>query len=349
MSGPRVLLVTTGAANDGRGHVARELALATALVGAGARVSMRMLRGSLTDAQASLAGALGVLVAEERTAAETESGWSGNDAVVVDLPDPNEVADRLADERLVVFDDREHFRGRAAIVVQPSLAAWSGPARADRVLAGYTWAPLRPGLRRAAGPRGLNTRDGLVVCFGGSDPADVASRLVPLVADAIRPSVAPSDEARRAGDLDLRATSVIVGSGYAGALRPGPSWSVLRDPVDIDRRLAGSTVALIGAGTMKLELALLGVPTVSVAVADDQLAVGPPFAATGATRFLGDGRSIDPSLVAREVAGLLDDEPARQRMTAAGRATIDGRGAERLAAVILELAEGRTGDAGTRA
>ena len=35
---------------------------------------------------------------------------------------------------------------------------------------------------------------------------------------------------------------------------------------------------------------------------------------------------------------LLSDEPMRATMARAGRATVDGRGAERLAAAVLDLA-----------
>jgi UDP-N-acetylglucosamine:LPS N-acetylglucosamine transferase len=89
---------------------------------------------------------------------------------------------------------------------------------------------------------------------------------------------------------------------------------------------------------MKLEAAALGLPAIIVAAADDQLASGPAFAATGACRYLGDGRSVDPAIVAATLAELLVDAEARDRMTAAGRATVDGHGADRLAAEVLGIA-----------
>ena len=100
-------------------------------------------------------------------------------------------------------------------------------------------------------------------------------------------------------------------------------------------------VALVvgGAGTMKFELALLGRPMVLLAVVDDQLPVGPPFAATGAAHYLGDGRTIDPAEVVTAVASLMADAPARAAMAERARALVDGRGADRIAAAVLRLGE----------
>lgn len=315
-------LVTSGADDEGRGHVARTLSLAEAFVAAGTIPTVEMLRGAPTAGQAAELARLGAATVDSGTGAGADAG-----AVVVDLPDPNAVADRWPPDRLVVFDDRQLLRGRAGLIVQPSLPAWGGGASAGRVLAGYRYAPIRAALRRlAADPPPPADPAEVVVCFGGSDPADVAARLVPAVA---------------AGAGWAARTVPIVGPAYRGTLEPAPSWDVVRDPADLDERLARATVALIGGGTMKVELALLGIPAVIVAVADDQLPVAPPFAATGAARFAGDGRTADPSAVARAVSDLLADGAERVAMSRAARSLIDGLGAQRVAAAVLALAAGR--------
>lgn len=332
MTAVRVHLITAAAHADGQGHLSREATLAAALARFGVEVTVRMLRGAPTDGQRAKLAAIGARL-------ELGAGAPLLGAVaVVDLPDPNEVAADLDPERLVVFDDRETYRGRAAVVVQPSLPRWSGPADAARVLEGYRWVPIRAGL--VAGARAASAAviapAPVVVCFGGSDPDDVASRLVPAVADAVRTVLAAPTGAGRVPP----ATTAVVGPGYRGRLAEGKAWTLLRDPADLDRRLAGARVALVGAGTMKFELAVLGIPTVSVAVADDQLVAGPVFATTGATRFVGDGRTVDPGQVARAVADLVVDSTSLQQMRQAARGALDGAGADRLARVILEVARG---------
>jgi spore coat polysaccharide biosynthesis predicted glycosyltransferase SpsG len=313
-----VHLVTASGPADGGGHLSRTVAMAEALAGTGADVTLEILRGSPTASQAERLDELGIRV-----------GTTDEDAVVlVDLPDPNQVVDRWQASRLAVFDDREWFRGSAALVIQPSLASWNGSADAGRVLAGYEYAPIRKSLRRLAAERPAEAMPTeVVVCFGGSDPDDVGARVVPAIA---------------AGGT--WSTVAIVGPSYRGRLAEtgnrGASndFQVLRDPTDLERRLATASLVVSGAGTMKFELALLGRPTILLAVVDDQLAVGPPFASSGAAVYLGDGRTIEPAALVAAVTALLADRSARAAMAARGREIVDGRGAERIAAAVLELA-----------
>jgi spore coat polysaccharide biosynthesis predicted glycosyltransferase SpsG len=311
-------LVTTAGPEDGRGHISRAVAMAEALLGSGATVSLEVLRGAPSPTQANRLEVLGVRMDPP----------DDDDAIaLLDLPDPNETGDRWPPERLAVFDDRESFRGAVALLIQPSLATWGGPADAGRILAGYDYAPVRSAIRRLAAEHPAETTPAaVVVCFGGSDPADVSARLAPAIAGASRWS-----------------TLTVVGPDYRGRLveigldpdTPGP---VLRDPIDLDRRMATASLVVSGAGTMKFELGLLGRPAILLAVADDQLPVGPAFAATGAARYLGDGRTIDPAAVAAEVATLVADGPARAAMASRGPTVVDGRGADRIADALLQLA-----------
>ena len=320
-----VHLVTAGGPADGGGHLSRTIAMAEAFAGTAARVSFEILRGAPTESQADRLRELGVGMASPSDDADA--------VVLIDLPDPNEVGTRWPAERLAVFDDREWFRGAAALVVQPSLATWSGSADAGRVLAGYDYAPIRSSLRRLGDePPPEATPAEVVVCFGGSDPEDVGARVVPAIA---------------AGGAWT--TVAIVGPGYRGRLdefgragRPTDP-NVLRDPPDLEPRLAAATLVVSGAGTMKFELALLGRPMILLAVVDDQLPVGPPFAGTGAAEYLGDGRTIDPAAIVAAVTRLMADQPARAAMATRGRAVVDGRGAERVAAAVLELTSRRGG------
>jgi spore coat polysaccharide biosynthesis predicted glycosyltransferase SpsG len=168
------------------------------------------------------------------------------------------------------------------------------------------------------------------VCFGGSDPARVTERLAPaLVARAARATHDGADSAA------AWSVEVIVGAGYGGG--DPVDLALVRDPADLAERLAAADLVVIGAGTMKFEAACLGRPALLVAVADDQLRVGPAFAATGAADWLGDGRTLDPDRLADAVAELIGEPGRRAEMGRRGGEVVDGRGAERLALAILEL------------
>ena len=276
------------------------------------RVSLELAEGQLEGEVAARAGRIGV---------EVSSVIPPDALIVIDLPDLDDVAGRVPIERLVVFDDRDAFRAEAALVIQPSMPAWTGTGRAGRVLAGFGYAPVARDYvdLRGVDPAGAPEVE-ILVCFGGSDPALVTSRLAPIIA---------SSESWR--------TTIIVGADYAGGL-DALGRGVVRDPPDLAARLARADLVVIGAGTMKFEVACVGTPALMVAVADDQLAVGPPFASTGAADYLGDGRTIEPDRVLAAVRALVVDAGRRAQMGRVATDIVDGRGAERVAAAILALA-----------
>jgi spore coat polysaccharide biosynthesis predicted glycosyltransferase SpsG len=288
----------------------------------GLAVRIAYLRGRPTDRQALDAERLGIRIGPGVP--------DGSGLVVVDLPDPNEGLRFAPASRLAMFDDREWLRGKAAVVIQPSLPAWDGRARAaaDNVLVGYAYAPVAAEVRRRRPTEVVVGRHGagrVLVCFGGSDPEDVGGRLGTAIAAA----------ATRAGGT----VELVLGADYAGDLagRAG-DLAIVRDPPDLLDRLVGADLAVIGAGTMKFEVACLGRPMLLTAVADDQLPVGPPFAGTGAALWLGDGRTLEPESAAEAVSGILASPDSRLELARRAHALVDGEGARRVAEALAELA-----------
>jgi hypothetical protein len=317
----RVRLVVTAGALDGRGHLGRALSLAEARWAPETVVELELLADALSARERSRA-----------REARLEEAVAGSPQVpdtfaVVDVPDPRPVAARFEPQRLVVFDDRELFDEAAAVVIQPSQPGWSGPGEAGVVLAGYEYVPIPAAIRRrrSSEPSTTEVRYGprprVLVCFGGSDPARVTARLGPALAASLDAEV-----------------EIIVGPSYQGSTNGWPV-PVQVDPPDLVERLATADIVLLGAGTMKFEAACLGRPMLLLAVADDQLPVGPAFAATGAARFLGDGRTIAPDTVVQAVAALIADPRARAELGQTAASVVDGNGADRIATVIGRLAQ----------
>ena len=222
---PRVLLVTSGDASEGRGHLARTIALAESLAEAVPPSWPSSAAGSATSSSRRSRRRRWSSRPGSMTAASA-------DAVVVDLPDPAEVVDRWPADRLIVFDDGDAFGGDAAVVVQPSMPAWSGRGRARAVLAGYGFAPIRPGLRQLAATRRLRrTRRRSSSASAAAIPSTSRPASCPAIADAVSAAVDPP----------RAAVVAIVGADYRGGLAGGHGWLLLRDPADLDRRLAAAT------------------------------------------------------------------------------------------------------------
>lgn len=327
LSGAPLRVVTTAGRGEGRGHLARSLAIAEATQEAGLACEVTLLRGDPSTAERARARAAGAAFASPG------APRGGRGPLVVDLPDPNDAGAAML-ALATVFDDRQVLASPARVVVQPSLPAWtpSPGARARRVLVGYAFAPLGRAILRAAADRARSAdRPGtaehrppdegalprVLLCFGGSDPEDVTARLGVVLASDSR------------WTLD-----VAVGPDYRGAAE-ARGLAVVREPADLSGVLAAADVALLGAGTMKFEAAALGTPAVLVAVADDQLPVGPPFATTGAAAWAGDGRQVDPARVVDLLAALVMDPGRRTAMARRGREVVPGDGARHIVAATV--------------
>jgi hypothetical protein len=314
---PAIRFVASAGPTIGGGHLARAMALAEADWPAGSDLELSLVEGSPSPADRERLHAAGARLAP------VDAPISPGTVVVLDVPDPSPLAERWSPDGLAVFDDRESLRGRAGLVIQPSLPSWAGRAEVDAVVAGFEFAPIARAVRRRraaslTAPLLSGPRPRLLVCFGGSDPDRLTARLVSAL-----------------GDLDAE-VDVVIGAGYAG---PTDGWPIApdRDPQDLVERLATADLALLGAGTMKFEAACLGRPMLLLAAADDQRPVGPAFAATGAARYLGDGRTIDPESVAEAVQTLLADRPGLEALGATAASLVDGAGADRIAAAVVRL------------
>jgi spore coat polysaccharide biosynthesis predicted glycosyltransferase SpsG len=208
--------------------------------------------------------------------------------------------------RVALLDDRGNGRMVADLIIDPPTAA-SWPPAAPRRLAGFEHVLLRREVResrQAAKPRGV------LLALGGSDP----THLTPALAEALR-------------SQDLR---VNLGPGYAG---PRPEHGeLLTGPHEFVGGLASATLLVAAYGHSLLEAAFLGVPALIVVTRPDHREHAEAFVSNGTAQI------VATENVAEEVSRLLADQPLLEAMSARGRALVDGRGSQRVAAAILDLA-----------
>ena len=143
----------------------------------------------------------------------------------------------------------------------------------------------------------------------------------------------------------VEATLVIGGScphrselERAAAGARGIAVDVRYNVTDMGTVLGAADIAVAAAGSTGWELAFLGVPSLLVAMADNQRGVAEELARCGAARHMGDPDTACHDRLANAMADLLTSPGDRHRMSEAGRALVDGRGAARVAEIILGLA-----------
>ena len=124
---------------------------------------------------------------------------------------------------------------------------------------------------------------------------------------------------------------VVAIVGPAARLGEGGAWpadiEIVRSPRDIASVFDSADAAIAASGSTTWELLALGMPTALVRVADNQAAIGPGVAQSGAALFLGSSDEYADSLL--PAVEQLASPELRRRLCRNALATVDARGADR--------------------
>lgn len=322
----RVLFDTAGGHRAGVGHLLRTLTLVDELRRRGARVAVIRPIG---------ASALLPILLKRARLRPVDAVGPQPDIVVVDRPDTTSAGllrhhARWPSARLVALDYYgASVDGLTGVInINPAREKNRRP-RALWRRRGLEYATLRPSFSEWRGVRTtvpVRVRR-ILVGFGGTDPTGWTSSAVTALSDML-----PSD------------VEIHVLSG-AGALSYAPSpvrshvtvHVSLPDPAPL---LHASHVAVIGGGTMMIEAACLGVPALVIPRTPEEVGFARQFTRAGAVRVVSPRGGFPASGLRREMTRLLRDRPERLRMRSAGRSLVDGRGADRVADLIMTAGAG---------
>lgn len=352
-AGHRSLVIRADASERiGLGHVMRCLALAAAWRSQGGEVcfATRNLAGNASDRitrhgfpvrQLPPPDAVDdVLPEEDARALAAIAGDSRAAGVLVDhYGATTSYLGRLrrAGLAVAVIDDRADRDLAAADWVlnqnigAPGLGYATGPGRVR--LLGVEYALLRPEFRlaRERQHRRFGREDHrLLVTLGGGDTAALASRTLAALEDVgrlleIRCVAAGSPPAM--GELERQAS------------RSRHRVGVVVAADSLAEHMAWADLSVNGAGVTCWELMCLGAPMLVMALSDDQRDNARLLDETACARFVDPG---DRAGLAAQVGELLQKPELREQWSARGMALVDGRGAERAAASLMQLLDDRS-------
>ncbi|MEI7606001.1 MAG: NTP transferase domain-containing protein [Rhodospirillaceae bacterium] len=258
--------------------------------------------------------------------AETRAG-----VVLMDLRTPCNAAEiaavRTAGCRLALLDDGGERRLAADLAFYPPSGRdldWSG-ARGER-LVGWDWLALRPQFSPPPARRPAEPPMALILA-GGSDPRRLRVRLLRVAAGALPADWRITLVLGRATAADAGANAAI--DALAAAL--GSRLTIAHDVADMATLMAGASLAVSVFGGTAYELAATGVPAILLGLDADHVRSASFLAEAGAALCLGVAGEENDEILGRAIAGLAADSGRRSRMSAAGRALIDGLGARRIA------------------
>ena len=332
-SASSVVFRVAGGPRLGFGHIVRALSLSKAM-----QVAPRMsVRG--TAETKKVAHRLGAWVKEQSLAGVLAKGDVR--LLVIDDPDTQAATDALAlARRHGAMVASVHDLGLAPIAsdlaIDGSLAVIRKVWPATDALLGPRYAVLDPSLLTAGPSVGQSMRSQsegrlrVLVSLGGGPRITAGLRIARAIAEA-----SPD-------------TWVTLAAGFSARTlaTKHPRVRLLESPSWLRSELARVDVAVLAGGVTLYEAALLGVPSVAIAVVPAQMPTIRAFERVGASIAAGWLPSRDRSAAERTrakavqaVSALLADEDKRRAMAVQGQQQVDGRGALRVAAALKRLME----------
>ncbi|TDV35479.1 UDP-2,4-diacetamido-2,4,6-trideoxy-beta-L-altropyranose hydrolase [Pseudomonas helmanticensis] len=347
----RVLIRADASPTIGSGHIARCLTLARVLRGQGSHVAFacRRLPGHRLDALR--AEGFETFALPERYAAEDPQqaiesmlpwqadidalglqleGQAEFDWIVVDhygLDHHWQTAARRWAHRIAAVDDLATRRYSVDLLLNQNLSGQSenyAPLLPDgcRTLLGPRYAMLREEFRCPAIEIKPKARR-VLVNFGGFDAAMQTHHAMLALADFPELQVdfvAGADNPAWAQMQALAETR--------------PNWRLHSFVSDFHQRMTQADLFIGAGGGTSWERAALGLPTICIAVSNNQQANGEVMAAAGAHVFMGAREQVSVEQLRDAIGFVTGNHYLRQSLAERSRQLVDGRGALRVAAAL---------------
>jgi spore coat polysaccharide biosynthesis predicted glycosyltransferase SpsG len=262
-----------------------------------------------------------------------ESGWRGSVADGYGFGDDELARLKEAAGWLAAFEDGLHPHRLVDLAINGAPGLDGDRLDGTPALLGARYAILADGFAGAGPATPREPMRKALVSFGYVDEADLCGRTLDALAG-----------------FNARMLEVTIAIGAAAphlaALRRRAASSPHRVEIRLDAddmaELLGEADLAIGAGGVSLyERLAAGVPSITILAAENQRLIVEGVAAVGATLFLGAVGDVSAQEILEAVARLDRDRQERARLARAGRALIDGRGAERTAAALRAFAQER--------
>lgn len=326
------VLIRADASNlIGIGHVMRCLTLARQLIARGATVSFacRELPGNQLARIAEAGHGVFALPAQGDELAALDALLPGPlcfDGIIVDhygLDARWESAARRWTRRIMAIDDLADRSHACDLLLDQNYTASVAAYRAlvpeaCEILVGPRYALLGEAFRQPRAP-GAEASRRVLVNFGGFDQAGMSLKTLQALEgiDDVQVQCIAGQ-----ATPDFAALQALV------AGRPG--WELQTFVHDLPQRMANAALFVGAGGGTTWERAAMGLPSLCVSVADNQVGNAEALARDGFHRYLGPAPQVTVAGLRLAMAGLLDDAGLRQQFAARGQCLVDGLGAQRV-------------------
>jgi UDP-2,4-diacetamido-2,4,6-trideoxy-beta-L-altropyranose hydrolase len=333
-----VLFRTDASPQIGTGHVMRCLALAEALRDTG--VSITFVCKELTTALEQklqenrcavmrIQETLGDREDASRTVAiakECAAEWIVTDGYEFDAAYMEKL--KSGDSKLLCIDDEgvlEEYKANAIVNQNAYAGATLYQKKTDEsvLMMGPRFALLRrefwPWQRFVKSTK--KSAMHILVTLGGSDPKNVTTRVL----EALKQVTVPIEVTIVVGSSNQNLAAIKT---LASAV---PYKAQLRENVsDMPALIAEADIAISGGGTTCYELAFLGLPILTIVLAENQTNNAKALEKAGVSQNLGPAEKLEDAALAKHVTSLLRNENGRIAMSTKGQELVDGEGSARV-------------------
>lgn len=204
------------------------------------------------------------------------------------------------------------------------------PMRTD-VLAGVDYALIRPEIvaqRDSSLAARQKTRpvQSIAISFGASDSPNATE----LALHATR-------QALPAATIDVLISKTNVHAARVAEAAKALDARLHVDDPNYPAILSETDIAIGGGGVSALERACLGLPSIVVALAPNQMPIATSLARAGCAQFLGPIDAVTSETLTEAVNALANEANTRARMSARGAELVDGKGCVRVADAVEQM------------
>ncbi|WP_040952420.1 UDP-2,4-diacetamido-2,4,6-trideoxy-beta-L-altropyranose hydrolase [Gorillibacterium massiliense] len=168
----------------------------------------------------------------------------------------------------------------------------------------------------------------LLVCFGGTDPTNETLKVL----HALQPLLEDTNKLKVKVILGQANPNISVIQSKCHMLK---NTKLLIQPASMAREMATSDLAICGGGTMTWERYCMGLPAITIAIADNQVELAKEGQGQGIDLYLGESQAVTEEDIRSCFINLFNGVEHFRNASKLAMELVDGRGAERVTQLLL--------------
>lgn len=238
----------------------------------------------------------------------------------------------IKNKRIIVIDDLANRQHACEILIDQSLINHKSDyiklIESNFVFIGNNNIILRKEFREACDWE-LNSKGILLIAMGGADPKNITTQIASYLNKIIKDTSI------------IKEIHIIIGGGFSSVALLSTELrsshipiKIFNQPSHIAEMMRGSTVCILSCGTMILEACSLGVPSIGVAIADNQINTAAYLDSKQAIKYLPINSELSTNLKVT-LMGLLQDQTSLKQLSAASKKIINKRSATQISKELI--------------